>query len=69
VIGIVGAVGSQMGSVEEALISAFKPLNYDCEEVRLVELLHDIDKWKDLQHGHEDDRYEVTWMPGMTSAG
>ena len=29
VIGLVGAVGSQMGAVEEALISAFRPLNFN----------------------------------------
>jgi deoxycytidylate deaminase len=56
VIGLVGAVGSQMGSVEEALLSAFKPLNYQCEQVKLIELLHEVEKWKDLQHDHEDER-------------
>jgi len=51
VIGLVGAVGSQMGSVEEALISAFKLLNFQCEQIKLIELLHEVEKWKDLPHG------------------
>lgn len=57
-IGLVGAVGSQMASVEDALVSAFDLLNYDCEKVRLVELLHEVDKWKDLRHDHEDERIQ-----------
>ena len=56
VIGLVGAVGSQMGSVEEALISVFNVLNYKCERIRLIELLHEIEKWRDLPHNREDER-------------
>jgi deoxycytidylate deaminase len=56
VIGLVGAVGSQMGAVEEALIAAFRPLNFQCEQIKLIELLHEIEKWKDLPHGREDER-------------
>jgi deoxycytidylate deaminase len=56
VIGLVGAVGSQMGSVEETLAAVFKSLNYQCERIKLIELLHEIEKWKDLPHDREDER-------------
>lgn len=56
VVGLVGAVGSQIGSVEEALFSVFKTLSYECEPIKLIELLHEIVEWKDLPHDREDDR-------------
>lgn len=56
VFGLVGAVGSQIGSVQEALVSVFESLNYQCEEIRLIELLHEIEEWKDLPHNREDER-------------
>ncbi len=56
VIGLVGAVGSQMGSVEDALVSVFRPLSYQCEQIKLIELLHEIEKWRDLPHEREDER-------------
>jgi len=64
VIGLVGAVGSQMGSVEEALISAFKLLNFQCEQIKLIELLHEVEKWKDLPHGREDERIRAHMNAG-----
>src|ERR1019366_8804809 len=35
---------------------AFRPLNFQCEQIKLIELLHEIEKWKDLPHGREDER-------------
>lgn len=58
VVGIVGAVGSKLGYVQDALQSAFTAAGYRAEPVRLVELLHEIDKWENLDEAPEDIRLE-----------
>ena len=56
VVGLVGAVGSQMSAVESALVTAFAALGYESEPVKLIELLHEIDKYRDLPHEPEEER-------------
>lgn len=59
VIGIVGAVGSKLGHVQEALRAAFTEAAYQTETVHLIELLHDIDKWESLSESPEESRIEA----------
>jgi len=58
VVGVVGAVGSKLGYVQESLQSAFVAAGYRAELVHLVELLHEIDKWESLPETPEDLRLE-----------
>ena len=58
VVGIVGAVGSKLGFVQETLETAFTVAGYSAEPIHLVELLHEIDKWEVLPESPEDLRLE-----------
>jgi deoxycytidylate deaminase len=58
VVGIVGAVGSRLGYVQESLQEAFRMAGYRVELIHLVELLHEIDKWEALPETPEDTRLE-----------
>ena len=49
VIGLVGAVGSDLKSVCEFLRDELADVQYESHIVRLSRLLHDIPRWKDLQ--------------------
>src|SRR5581483_10122861 len=56
VVGIVGAVGSKLGLVEEKLVRAFTEANYQANTIHLIELLHEIDRWEHLPETPEDVR-------------
>jgi cytidine deaminase len=58
VIGIVGAVGSGLGVVQDKLIQAFDEAQYKAHPVHLVEMLHEIDRWEHLEEEREDIRIE-----------
>jgi cytidine deaminase len=58
VIGMVGAVGSNLGYVQKALQAAFAAAGYRAEPVHLAELLHEIDRWEVLTEAPEDLRIE-----------
>ena len=58
VFGIVGAVGSKLGAVQNALVAALKEADYSPYPVHLVELLHEIDKWEEIPESPEDLRLE-----------
>jgi deoxycytidylate deaminase len=58
VIGIVGAVGSKLGLVQDSLVQAFKEAGYKAHPVHLVEMLHEIDRWENLEEELEDARIE-----------
>jgi deoxycytidylate deaminase len=49
VIGLVGAVGSDLTSVCEFLRDELADVQFESHTVRLSRLLHDIPRWKDLQ--------------------
>ncbi|MFZ3210966.1 MAG: anti-phage dCTP deaminase [Terriglobales bacterium] len=46
VIGLVGAVGSNLGAVQDVLLQLFSDVGYASEPVHLIELLHEIDRWE-----------------------
>lgn len=56
VVGIVGATGSNLGTVHEMVRDAFTQAEYRAESVYLVELLHEIDKWETLPEQPEEVR-------------
>jgi len=58
VIGIVGAVGSNLGVVQDQLIQALRAADYNTEPIHLVELLHEIDRWESLPETPEEVRIE-----------
>ena len=49
--GLVGAVGTDLEIVSSALKGALEEVNYTAQTIRLSDLLHEIDKWKDLSDG------------------
>ena len=49
--GLVGAVGTDLEIVSSALKDALEEVNYTVQTIRLSDLLHEIDKWKDLSDG------------------
>jgi deoxycytidylate deaminase len=58
VVGLVGAVGSNLGSVQDALVRAFKEADYDAHPVHLVEMLHELERWEHLEEKLEDTRIQ-----------
>ncbi len=56
VIGLVGAVGSNLGIVQDQLIEGLRAVNYRAEPIHLVELLHEIDRWEFLPESPEESR-------------
>src|SRR3989304_2152156 len=58
VIGLVGAIGADLGLLVEGLKAALSDVSYTADEIRVVDLLHDIERWKDLPHHPEERRYE-----------
>jgi cytidine deaminase len=56
-IGLVGPVGVDFGQVVQVLREALSSVHYSSEEIRLSELLHDIERWRDLAKPmFEDER-------------
>lgn len=55
-LGLVGSVGTKIKDVSAALKKSLKIYNYNCDEIRVIELLHDFPKWKNLPHDKEDIR-------------
>lgn len=46
-IGLVGAIGTDLDAVTRALTRAFEAVNYSAREIRLIELVEDLDqRWK-----------------------
>jgi deoxycytidylate deaminase len=64
VFGIVGAVGSKLRTVQDALIMALENAGYTAHPVSLIELLHEIDQWELLAESPEDLRLEVHMNAG-----
>lgn len=58
VIGLVGAIGSNLSGVASALTDALKDVGYTSEEIRVVDLLHSFEDWASLPHSPEDERYK-----------
>jgi cytidine deaminase len=46
--GLVGAVGTDLGPVATALADALRTVEYTADEIRLSELLYEIDRWANL---------------------
>ena len=58
VIGVVGAIGTDVENVVEDLRTALRESSYKTRVIRVIELLHDLEPWKDLPHSPEDERYK-----------
>lgn len=58
VIGLVGAIGSDLAGVETGLIDALSDVGYTAETIRVVDLLHQFELWANLPHSPEDQRYK-----------
>jgi cytidine deaminase len=59
VIGLVGAIGAGLELVEEALTTSLTNVGFTVFPVRLSELLHEIDRWKDLTSANDCPAEEV----------
>lgn len=57
VFGLVGAIGTPLDEVEQALEDSLREVGYSYDVIRVIELLHEIDRWKDLPHANEEERY------------
>src|SRR2546425_6748880 len=56
-IGLVGPAGVDFGQLVQILEEVLSSVHYSCREIRLSELLHDIEKWRDLEKPmFEDER-------------
>lgn len=55
VFGLVGAVGSELTFVSNALSDSLKSVGYDSQIIHIIKLLHELDKWKDLPKTPLDD--------------
>jgi hypothetical protein len=68
VFGLVGAIGTELESVEHALAISLSELNYRIATIKLSKLLKDLPKspWKDLPESPEFDRYEKAMTGGNT---
>lgn len=64
VIGLVGAVGTDLDCVTEALSKSFKEVEYSCSEIKLSELLHQLDKFKNLPITSEYKRIKTHMNAG-----
>ena len=60
VFGLVGAIGTPLDEVEQALEDSLREVGYSYDVIRVIELLHEIDRWKDLPHANEEERYRLT---------
>jgi deoxycytidylate deaminase len=56
IIGLVGAVGTELRLVFESLKYALEEVNYQCHKIKLSELLHEFDEWKGLPTTPEEKR-------------
>jgi deoxycytidylate deaminase len=57
-IGLASAVGTDLTVVMRALEEQLKEFEYRFEPVYLIEVLHEIEKWRDLPESPIDDRIE-----------
>ncbi len=57
VIGIVGAIGTDLASVSESLQRHLTGVGYSASEIRVSHLLHDIDAYSALAELHDRERY------------
>lgn len=57
VIALVGAVGTGLEIVSTAIRDSLAEVNYISHHIRLSELLHEIEKWKNLPDMPVDTRY------------
>jgi len=64
VIGVVGAVGTDLDAVETALKAALSEVGYESNPIRLIYELRRIDKWRDLGRGFKDERYRACMDAG-----
>lgn len=58
VVGLVGAIGSNMSSVSHSLANALLAVNYTVEEIHVIDLLHSFPEWANTPHYPEEKRYE-----------
>jgi cytidine deaminase len=56
IIGLVGAVGTELGLVFESLKHSLEEVNYQCRKIKLSELLHQFDEWKELSAIELEDK-------------
>jgi hypothetical protein len=55
-IGLVSATGTDLTIVAKALEERLQEYKYRCEAARLIELLYEIEKWRELPQTPVDDR-------------
>src|SRR5258708_553107 len=57
VIGLVGAIGTDLTSVSESLQRHLNGVAYSSSEIRVSHLLHDIEAYQDLGTIHDREQY------------
>jgi deoxycytidylate deaminase len=59
VLGLIGAVGTDLDVIARCLSEALTSVNYDCATIQLSELMHEIplDRWKNLSEAPAYERY------------
>ena len=56
-IGMVGAIGTDVDLVTKILEDSLAEVGYGFHQSHIIELIHEIEKWKDLPHSPLEDRY------------
>src|SRR6266498_3315641 len=64
IIGIVSALGTDMGPVRAALNKSLSAVGYKSERIHLIELVRQIPKWSDLSETPIDERYGARMSAG-----
>ena len=64
-IGLVGAIGTDLGSVCSALEASLSNVSYASHSIRLSNLLNDLPRWSPLAKiRYEDKRYDAYMSAG-----
>lgn len=59
VIGLVGAIGSNLSGVSSAIADALNAVTYSSEEIRVIDQLHSFKDWASLPERPKDERYKT----------